>query len=61
MHEIERLLRNLLFAARRAAAADAGRFPQAAADEIADCAVRDLTVALTSGEHVSRKAAQPHR
>jgi hypothetical protein len=50
MHEIERLLRNFLFAARRIAAADAGHFPKAAADEIADCAVRDLTIALTTRE-----------
>jgi hypothetical protein len=59
MHEIERLLRNFLFAARRAAAADAGRFPQAAAEEIADCAVKDLTAALTSGEAAPRTTQAP--
>lgn len=47
MSDIERVLRNFLFAATSSAAADAGRLPPAEAEEISDCAVKELAQALT--------------
>lgn len=45
---IENLLRNLVFAARRRAAADDGRFPEVEAAEYEDCAVRELAEVLVT-------------